>query len=122
MSTSPGIADDEEHAGRVRLDDELAAEAERVGVEGFLRRWQAQPMFATMPFDAVELSRHAAATNVRRIAHQFRSLGQGAQEPLWARLGELSMPVTVIRATLMRSTRRSVMMSPRPFPLAGAST
>jgi 2-succinyl-6-hydroxy-2,4-cyclohexadiene-1-carboxylate synthase len=96
VSASPGIADDEARAQRVRLDDELAAVAGRVGVESFLRQWQAQPMFSTMPADAEELARRAAGTSVHRIEHQLRHLGQGAQSPLWGRLGELSMPVAVV--------------------------
>jgi 2-succinyl-6-hydroxy-2,4-cyclohexadiene-1-carboxylate synthase len=33
---------------------------------------------------------------VQRLAHQLRVLGQGAQEPLWDRLGELAMPVLLV--------------------------
>jgi 2-succinyl-6-hydroxy-2,4-cyclohexadiene-1-carboxylate synthase len=96
VSASPGIADDEARARRARADDELAAEAGRFGVEEFLRRWQAQPMFSTMAVDPQDLSRRAAAMTVERIAHQLGALGQGAQAPLWDRVRELSMPVTVV--------------------------
>jgi pimeloyl-ACP methyl ester carboxylesterase len=34
--------------------------------------------------------------DVPRVAHQLRALGQGVQEPLWDRLGELSVPVLLL--------------------------
>ena len=33
---------------------------------------------------------------VRRLSHQLRALGPGAQEPLWDRVAELAMPVLLI--------------------------
>ena len=96
ISASPGIADDAARAERVRHDAALAAEARTLGVEAFLRRWLDQPLFSTLEVDASEVARRARATNVERLGHQLRVLGQGAQEPLWARLSELRVPVTVV--------------------------
>lgn len=96
ISASPGIADDAARVERARHDADLAAEARAVGVEAFLRRWLDQPLFSTLETDAAEVSRRARATNLERLGHQLRVLGQGAQEPLWARLGELRMPVAVV--------------------------
>lgn len=96
ISASPGIADEAARVERVRHDADLAAEARTVGVGAFLRRWLDQPLFSTLGADAAEVARRARATNVERLDHQLRVLGQGAQEPLWARLSELRMPVTVL--------------------------
>lgn len=96
VSASPGIADDAARAARVRHDADLAAEARTVGVEAFLRRWLDQPLFHTLEVDDTEVARRAGATSLERLDHQLRVLGQGAQEPLWARLHELRMPVTVV--------------------------
>lgn len=96
VSASPGIADNAARARRARLDDELATEARRVGVEEFLRRWLAQPLFSTLVVDADEVSRRAAETTVERLEHQLRVLGQGTQEPLWDRLHELRIPLAVV--------------------------
>jgi 2-succinyl-6-hydroxy-2,4-cyclohexadiene-1-carboxylate synthase len=96
VSASPGIADDVARAARAAADDELAATARKLGVVEFLRRWQAQPMFSAVPYGPEELARRSAATNIDRIAHQLQGLGQGTQAPLWDRLRELSMPVTVV--------------------------
>ncbi|MBO0714268.1 MAG: alpha/beta fold hydrolase [Acidimicrobiales bacterium] len=96
VSASPGIEDDAARAERVGHDADLAAEARTLGVEAFLRRWLDQPLFSTLEMDPGEVARRARATNVRRLEHQLVVLGQGAQEPLWARLSELRMPVTVV--------------------------
>jgi 2-succinyl-6-hydroxy-2,4-cyclohexadiene-1-carboxylate synthase len=96
VSTSPGIADENERAARAQRDEELASEAEAMGVEAFLRRWLAQPIFATLDVGAGEVARRARTTTIERLQHHLRELGQGTQEPLWDRLSELAMPVTVV--------------------------
>jgi len=96
VSASPGIADNAERAGRARHDDELASEARIVGVEAFLRRWLAQPLFSTLEAGEDEVARRAQSTNIDRLVHQLRALGQGRQAPLWDRLHELEMPVAVV--------------------------
>lgn len=96
ISASPGIADDSARRERARHDAGLAAEARAVGVEAFLGRWLDQPLFSTLEADAGEVRRRARATSLERLEHQLCVLGQGAQGPLWDRLGELRMPVAVV--------------------------
>ena len=96
VSTSPGIADARRRAARHAADEELAIEIERGGVEMFLERWLAQPMFSTLPRDAAALDDRKRAHTVRSLTHALRTLGQGAQEPLWARLPDLTMPVLLV--------------------------
>jgi 2-succinyl-6-hydroxy-2,4-cyclohexadiene-1-carboxylate synthase len=97
VSASPGIEDDNERAARARADDELAGDVARAGVEAFLRRWLAQPMFATLPAERWdEAAQRADRTTIARLQHQLQVLGQGAQEPLWSRLSELDIPVSVV--------------------------
>jgi 2-succinyl-6-hydroxy-2,4-cyclohexadiene-1-carboxylate synthase len=93
VSASPGIADPAERADRRAADEELAASIERDGVDTFLERWLAQPLFATVPRGAAGVEDRAAGNTVASLTHALRVLGQGTQEPLWERLGELSMPV-----------------------------
>ena len=52
VSASPGIADDAERAARRTSDESLAHEVERDGVDAFLERWLAQPLFASLSRDA----------------------------------------------------------------------
>ena len=99
ISASTGIADTGERSARRQADDALADEIEHIGAEAFLRRWLAQPMFATVPSDAPGLAERAAFT-AAQLAQELRDLGTGVQAPLWDRLGALAMPVTIVTGTL----------------------
>jgi 2-succinyl-6-hydroxy-2,4-cyclohexadiene-1-carboxylate synthase len=99
VSATAGIEDPAERTARQQADEELAASIEREGVDAFLDRWLALPLFATVPRDA------AGADDRRRntaagLASSLRLAGTGVQESLWGRLGELSMPVLVVAGQL----------------------
>ena len=96
VSASPGIADPDERAARRDADELLAHEIERDGVDAFLERWLAQPLFATLPRERAGLDERRAGNTVAHLTHQLRVLGQGAQPSNWERLGELRMPVLLI--------------------------
>jgi 2-succinyl-6-hydroxy-2,4-cyclohexadiene-1-carboxylate synthase len=100
ISASPGIADDHERARRLAADEQLARDIERDGVDAFLERWLAQPMFATLPPDAADVDDRTRANTVERLTQQLRVLGQGAQPDNWPRLGELRMPVLLVAGAL----------------------
>jgi 2-succinyl-6-hydroxy-2,4-cyclohexadiene-1-carboxylate synthase len=87
-------------AARRESDEALARDIERDGVDVFLERWLAQPLFATLPSEQAGLDERRAANTVEILTHQLRALGQGAQPNNWPRLGELRMPVTVIVGAL----------------------
>src|SRR5688572_15391448 len=97
VGASPGIADPAERAARRAADDALAARIEAIGVEAFAREWAALPLWEGQP------ERVAAAAHADRLrntpaglASALRGLGTGVMEPLWDRLGELTMPVTLV--------------------------
>jgi 2-succinyl-6-hydroxy-2,4-cyclohexadiene-1-carboxylate synthase len=97
VGASPGIADASEREARRAADDALAGRIEAIGVEAFAAEWGAQPLFAGQP------ERVAAAANADRLrntaaglAAALRGLGTGAMDPLWERLQELTVPVTLI--------------------------
>jgi 2-succinyl-6-hydroxy-2,4-cyclohexadiene-1-carboxylate synthase len=96
VSGSPGIAAARARESRIAADERLAQELERDGVDAFLERWLDQRLFETLPRDAAMLDDRRHGNTVRRLAHQLRALGQGAQEPLWDRLAELTMPVLLV--------------------------
>ena len=98
VSASPGIADARAIAERVASDEALARDVERDGVDAFLDRWLAQPMFAGIPPDAPGLEDRRALPP-GYLAHQLRVLGTGAMEQMWTRLGELRMPVALVTGT-----------------------
>lgn len=97
VGASPGLAGDEERAARKRADDALADRIEQIGIEAFATEWAAQPLFEGQP----ERVRAAAyADRLRNTPHglaaALRGLGTGVMEPLWDRLPELDLPVTLI--------------------------
>jgi 2-succinyl-6-hydroxy-2,4-cyclohexadiene-1-carboxylate synthase len=95
VGATAGIADEDERAARRQADDDLARSLEEDGVESFLERWLARPLFAG-------LSRQAAGVDARLentgagLAASLRLMGTGVQEPLWGRLSELRMPVLLV--------------------------
>lgn len=97
IGTSPGIAAAEERRARRAADEALADRLGREGIEAFAAEWAALPLWAGQP------SAVAAAARAERLAQSpaglaaaLRGLGTGVMEPLWERLGELAMPVTLI--------------------------
>jgi 2-succinyl-6-hydroxy-2,4-cyclohexadiene-1-carboxylate synthase len=96
VSASPGIADGDARTARRDADERLAQEIERDGVDAFLERWLAQPLFATLPPERAGLDERRADSTVESLTQQLRVLGQGAQPSNWERLGELRMPVQLI--------------------------
>jgi len=95
VGASPGIRDPAARAERRAADEALAAGIERDGVEAFLDRWLAGPLFATL---APELAGRPArlANTAAGLAAALRLLGAGAQEPLWDRLATLRPPVLLL--------------------------
>jgi 2-succinyl-6-hydroxy-2,4-cyclohexadiene-1-carboxylate synthase len=96
VSGTAGIRSPEERRARRASDEELAADAERDGVEAFLERWLDQRLFETLPREAAMLDERRRGNTVHRLVHQLRALGQGMQEPMWDELATLAMPVLLV--------------------------
>lgn len=97
VGASPGLADPAEREARRAADAALAARIEAIGIEDFAREWGAQPLFAGQP-ERVAAAAHADRLRNRPagLAAALRGLGTGVMEPLWDRLGELTLPVTLV--------------------------
>jgi 2-succinyl-6-hydroxy-2,4-cyclohexadiene-1-carboxylate synthase len=97
VGASPGLADPQERAARRAADEALAERIEAIGVEAFAVQWGAQPLFAGQP-ERVAAAAHADRLRNRAagLAAALRGLGTGVMEPLWERLGELTIPVTLV--------------------------
>ncbi len=97
VATTAGIGDTATRAARVAADEQLAIFLESHDIEAFAERWMAQPLFAgtpqqaQVPWRAGILDNHPTA-----LAASLRGMGSGRMAPLWDRLGELTMPATVI--------------------------
>lgn len=99
VSATAGIDSDDERAARRAGDDALATSIETDGVEAFLERWVAGPLFA-------HLDRKRAGLEDRRrntadgLAASLRLAGTGNQIPLWSELARLAMPVLCVAGAL----------------------
>jgi 2-succinyl-6-hydroxy-2,4-cyclohexadiene-1-carboxylate synthase len=97
IGASPGLADPGERAARREADERLADEIEGSSVEEFARRWGKTPVLAGLaPEVAAAVHEDRLRSSPQGLARALRGLGTGALPPLWDRLGELPMGVTLI--------------------------
>ncbi len=97
IGASPGLADPVERCSRRAADDALADRIEEEGIEAFASSWSSLPLFADQS-PAVAEATHATrlAQSPAGLAAALRGLGTGVMEPLWDRLPELHVPVTLL--------------------------
>jgi 2-succinyl-6-hydroxy-2,4-cyclohexadiene-1-carboxylate synthase len=97
IGASPGLADAAERRSRRAADEALADRIEREGIEAFAACWSSLPLFAGQPPDVAAVA-HAMrlSQSPAGLAAALRGLGTGVMEPLWDRLGELTMPVSLV--------------------------
>jgi 2-succinyl-6-hydroxy-2,4-cyclohexadiene-1-carboxylate synthase len=97
VGASPGLAGETERAQRRSADERLADRIEAIGVEAFAAEWAELPLWAGQPA-RVRAAAHAdrLRNTAEGLAAALRGLGTGALPPLWDRLGELPMPVTLV--------------------------
>jgi len=97
IGASPGLADPAERAARRAADEALAARVEAGSIEAFADAWGALGLWAGQP-PAVAAAARAdrLANDPAGLAAALRGVGTGAMEPLWGRLGELTMPAAVL--------------------------
>lgn len=97
IGATAGIADPAARSERRRADLALADRIEQMEIEAFADEWGAQPVFATQPpVVAAALREDRLRSRPAGLAEALRGLGQGVFEPVWDRLDELEMPVTLI--------------------------
>jgi len=98
VGTTAGIADMITRTRRRAEDLALAEELDRhgdAGLASFLERWLSSPLFAGLGPGAAGMDARLENT-AAGLASSLRLCGTGAQEPLDARLGELTMPVLLV--------------------------
>jgi 2-succinyl-6-hydroxy-2,4-cyclohexadiene-1-carboxylate synthase len=103
-SASPGIADPDERAARVRADEALAASIERDGLAAFIDRWQRLPLFASqqrLPREVQQRQRTVRLANrPTGLANSLRGMGAGAMTPVWDRLETFAAPTLLLAGAL----------------------
>lgn len=97
ISCTAGLELESERAARLQADELLAEELLAGPYEQFVGRWRAQLLFAGEGPEVQALAREDQLRNdPRSLAAVLRGLGTGGMVPLWERLGELRMPVSVL--------------------------
>jgi 2-succinyl-6-hydroxy-2,4-cyclohexadiene-1-carboxylate synthase len=103
-SASPGLKTEEEKKLRRASDEELANKIEQNGVESFVIKWENIPLFESqkkLPKEVqLAVREERLAQTEIGLANSLKGMGTGSQNALWTRLGELSIPVTIITGSL----------------------
>lgn len=103
-SPSAGIADATERAARREADEALARDIERDGIDAFVERWEALPLFdgeRRLPSPVrADLARRRRANDPASLAAALRGAGQGTMAPLHARLSTIAVPVAILAGAL----------------------
>lgn len=92
---TPGIEDEAARAERRAAD---VAQAQRIRVEGvdaFVERWLAMPMFAGLPPEA-RFEDERRRNTAEGLAASLERAGTGSQAPLWDVLPRIEVPVLVV--------------------------
>lgn len=96
ISASPGLRDDDARSARLSRDVALADELERTeDLDGFLARWLANPMFATLPKERAGLGERAS-NSARGLASSLRRCSLGTQRDLRDELARTSTPTLLL--------------------------
>lgn len=103
-SASPGLVSIEERETRKQADDQLADKIEQNGMQSFVDKWEAIPLFASQRNLPIEIQQAVRKERLNQreigLANSLRGMGTGVMPPLWERLNELQMPVTLITGSL----------------------
>jgi len=103
-SSSPGLASAEERAKRRQSDEALADWIEANGIEAFVARWEALPLWASQQQLSEDvrhqLRQQRLQNNPVGLANSLRGMGTGAQPSLWAHLAMLTLPTLLIAGEL----------------------
>lgn len=96
IGATAGIVDDDARAARRAADEALAARIEAEGVDAFLDRWLAQPLFADLNPAPDDLAARRANT-VDGLASSLRLAGTATMDPpWWDELPTMGVPTLVL--------------------------
>jgi 2-succinyl-6-hydroxy-2,4-cyclohexadiene-1-carboxylate synthase len=104
IGASPGLTDPAERAARLQADAELAEFIRSAGIEAFVDRWMAHPLFASQARLGPDWLAEARAQRLRNQAEAMAlSLlggGTGSMPPLWEALPRIDCPTLLIAGAL----------------------
>ncbi len=126
LGGTPGITDDAERAERRDADRTLAATIRADGVDAFVTRWLAMPMFAGLPPEG-RFEEERRRNTAEGLAASLELAGTGSQAPLWGALGAIDVPVLVVAgeedvryAAIAERTAAAIGANARAALVAGA--
>jgi 2-succinyl-6-hydroxy-2,4-cyclohexadiene-1-carboxylate synthase len=97
VGATPGIEDDAARRSRRAADESLAEWMEGARIDAVVDHWESQAVFDTQSYALVAAQRPGRLSHEpRELAAMLRATGQGSLEPLWDRLGELTIPVLAV--------------------------
>lgn len=100
IGASAGLDSPGDRAERRAADEALAADIERSGLEAFVERWMANPLFATQSRLGDDFLATARAQRLGNdplgLARSLRGGGTGAMTPLHDRLSACAVPTRVV--------------------------
>ncbi|MCP4420856.1 MAG: 2-succinyl-6-hydroxy-2,4-cyclohexadiene-1-carboxylate synthase [Chloroflexi bacterium] len=103
-SSSPGLATEAEQIARRQRDGALADWIENEGIEAFVNRWEALPLWVSQKHltDDVrqQLRQQRLQNNPVGLANSLRGMGTGAQPSLWQQLPMLELPALLLAGAL----------------------
>jgi 2-succinyl-6-hydroxy-2,4-cyclohexadiene-1-carboxylate synthase len=103
-STSPGIVDPAERAGRLAADAALADVVERDGVAAFVDRWERLPLWTSqraLPEETrARLRAQRLRNSARGLANTLRGASAGADAPLLGALPSFTTPALLVAGAL----------------------
>lgn len=120
LGAHAGLEDGREE--RRAADEELAAWIESHTIEEVVDRWESNPVFASQSRGLRELQREGRLRHdPPDLARLLRTGGQGAVEPVWARLPELTMPVLCLAGSLDRTYAEAARQMAAALPAGRAA-
>jgi len=114
---TPGIEDPGARAERRTADRALAQRIRVEGVEAFVERWLAMPMFRSLPAGA-RFEAERCRNTAEGLARSLELAGTGSQAPLWDVLGRIEVPVLVVAG---EDDRRYAAIARRTAAAVGAN-
>lgn len=103
-SSSPGLATEAERSARRQSDEALAEWIEANGIEAFVVRWEALPLWASQQQLSEKIQQRLHQQRLQNspvgLANSLRGMGTGAQPSLWPRLPTLNLPTLLIAGEL----------------------
>jgi 2-succinyl-6-hydroxy-2,4-cyclohexadiene-1-carboxylate synthase len=92
---TPGLRSNEERKARRVADETIAQTIEQTPLADFLNSWTRQALFDGYVPDEKDMSIRLK-NEPSGLAMSLRTMGTGAQEDLWNRLSELTMPLLLV--------------------------